>query len=84
MTKSKQKSSGTTLRKSNDGRENKCVQVKSFREKLHSTYRHAIFVESIYNDTRGSMFDRVDTENIKQAGLPKRINPTKHGHDFDR
>lgn len=31
--------------------ENKCVQVKIFREKLPSSNKHAIFVESTYNDT---------------------------------
>ena len=34
--------------------ENKCVQVKKFREKLRSVAKGAIFVESTYNDKWGS------------------------------
>ena len=50
--------------------ENKCVQVERFREKLRSSNKHAIFVESTYNDTWGSGLDRVGTENTKQAAWP--------------
>lgn len=46
---------------------NKCVQAERFREKLRFTYKHAIFVESTYNDTWGSGLDRVGNENTIQA-----------------
>lgn len=50
--------------------ENKCVHVERFFKKLRSIKRHSVFVESTYNDTRGSGFDRVGTKNTKQAAWP--------------
>lgn len=47
--------------------ENKCMQFERFREKLRSTNKHSIFVESTYNGSWGSGLDRVGTENTKQA-----------------
>lgn len=49
---------------------NKYVQVERFREKLRTTSKHAVFVESTYNDTWGWGFERVGTENTKQAAGP--------------
>lgn len=51
-------------------KENKCVQVESFREKLRSVKKNALFAESTINDKWGTGLDNTGTENTNASDWP--------------